>query len=1147
MIQTDNAFKTSINIKFDFGKSDLIRRYLPTASHAESLKGLLNGFTRNGSPKAHMIIGPYGTGKSLLGTIVAGLVSNQLDKRNIEELVEKYTYVDDEIYQSLKDIRTLDKEFIPVILNGNEGSFRTSIISALSRALQDNNIDDIVLPGVVNQVVSTIRMWEKTYKQTYCAFLSQLEAAGKQLDLWMTNLMSYDQDTVRWFIDIYPSLTSGSKFIINDHGSFIEQLQYVIKQLERHNKGIFIVYDEFGRFLQTLENNQLNQTMQDLQDLAELSNHYKDSLHVLLITHRNMRQYASKQGGELQKELQRIEKRYAIYYIESDEDTFVRLSQLVVAQYQLQYTNSVLDISAIKNGLLRFPLFPKMNATEIDNLVVHGAYPMHPVTLYLLPRLSNLLAQNERTLFTFLESREKGGLQYHLHKSHDWYFAHKLFDFFYPDLNRQSYNEVDGLHINLYKRIALRISKVINQKLCMELVRFMTLWNIAGLQSKFKMTDEFIAFSFNWDHEELNGVLKVLQELKAIRYNKVLEQWELFEGSSIDIDELINYKKNETTLSQKEKIELIESLLPVKHYFSNEYNSEKSMTRFAKVVPMYSSQIEGNEIEFKKLRTTYQVDAQIINVILDDLADVEKVKQHIMDCKDEQTLFCLSNVNASHIDEYLINIHIISMLINDLDLLKQDPLLKDELLIKKAEIENNIYRSLQTYSCFSKDLNWFHRGEEQEFPSEYKLSHYLSDLMFELYSETPEVRNDSFNRRFINSVQRKAGIKVLDHLLTDFNKENIGLTGYGPDYLIYATTFKNNGLYVNNLNQIQNKHYRLLREKLLETLKESPEGLLIDLVSILMDKPFGIRSPLIPLLFLGLMRDEWDKMMLYRNNMYVSEVNGEAIYRIFENAHFYEYKYVQLNDSFNGMFDEIEKIFTNTETHENYQPRQIITSNRLLKWLRGLPRITQMTSNISPEAQQIKGYIRQGEVDPQAMLEQLYDMYRLDSSIFKRVKVELEYYNQLHFNDLGRAILEHFNTGEYRDLVEFTSGLDAATKKNNPLITTILSSSSENWVDNIAYCLAGVERKNWSDTTNQMFTTQLANEYKKLKEQQVEYENFIEIQVNGEAKVINEITLSEKSQAIYQNARRLLKNAGRTVPKEEIEYLIWKLLEEALG
>ena len=69
---------------------------------------------------------------------------------------------------------------------------------------------------------------------------------------------------------------------------------------------------------------------------------------------------------------------------------------------------------------MRFPAFEKSHAKDFLALATHAkrlgiladandlatavrdAYPLHPLTLALLPRLSALVAQNERTLFTFL-------------------------------------------------------------------------------------------------------------------------------------------------------------------------------------------------------------------------------------------------------------------------------------------------------------------------------------------------------------------------------------------------------------------------------------------------------------------------------------------------------------------------------------------------------------------------------------------------------------------------------------------------------------------------------------------------------------------------------------------------------------------------
>ena len=47
-------------------------------------------------------------------------------------------------------------------------------------------------------------------------------------------------------------------------------------------------------------------------------------------------------------------------------------------------------------------------------------------------------------------------------------------------------------------------------------------------------------------------------------------------------------------------------------------------------------------------------------------------------------------------------------------------------------------------------------------------------------------------------------------------------------------------------------------------------------------------------------------------------------------------------------------------------------------------------------------------------------------------------------------------------------------------------------------------------------------------------------------KSITNVELSTKSQTIYNNINRMIRNAGRNVPREEVEYLVYKLLEEII-
>ena len=79
------------------------------------------------------------------------------------------------------------------------------------------------------------------------------------------------------FKEIYPSIVFGTAYYNPHKIAFIEQLQYIFEQLAKKKAGLLIVFDEFGRFLQTVSNTKIHLTMQHIQDLAELVNRQQNA------------------------------------------------------------------------------------------------------------------------------------------------------------------------------------------------------------------------------------------------------------------------------------------------------------------------------------------------------------------------------------------------------------------------------------------------------------------------------------------------------------------------------------------------------------------------------------------------------------------------------------------------------------------------------------------------------------------------------------------------------------------------------------------------------------------------------------------------------------------------------------------------------
>lgn len=944
-------------------------------------------------------------------------------------------------------------------------------------------------------------------------------------------------------------MTSGSDFSADYEEDFIHQIKTVLNELYKRGLGLFIVYDEFGRFLQNLGSDEIHQTMQDIQDLAELSDHNNElnNLHLLFISHRNFRHYFLRFGHEYQNEFQRIEKRFKIYHIESDRSTFIRLAQVAIEEIQVTNNLNIVNQDHLVQGLRKYPLFPELNQVEVEKLIIQGAYPVHPVTLYLLPYLSSIFGQNERTLFTFLESTDKGGLKDFVSRNKGFYFPYCLFDYFFPNMSDVELETSHQDVISLFKKIQVKTPGLFNEQLTNELkvVKFITLWNLAGLQSKFKLTTDFIHFSLSINHDELKESLENLVKLKALRFNHILGYWELFEGSSINLEELIQNKIGTINITRKKRLEILEEHLEKYFYLANEYNDEKSMTRFASVNLVYSLDILSNQYNSQSVLQEKNSDSVINYVLLEDLTHLEKIIKQTVEFGDQYSFFCIPNYEYSSIEQKLFEYQVVMNLLQDEDFLKQDEQIKKELIIKKEELSYQIKTFMKKYSKFDRDLNWIYGSKQLEIYSEISLQNELSKSMYKIYPSTPEIRNDSYNRRIINRVQQKAGYLVIDHILHHDQEDQLGIQGNGPEYLIYATIFKNNDINLNQLDNIPTREFKELRNKLLETLLGSSKGKLSSLVDILRKEPFGIRQPIIPILILSLLRDKWDSIMFYRNGMFVSDINGEKLFQMIDEAEQYDFVYYEFSNEYNQFFSKLEELFSlKAEENLNHLPKHLRVMNLLLRWLRELPRFTQISSRVNEDVSQLKNIIRRGEVNPNKALQTLFELYNNKFDELKKHTDELEVFLTKKIKSLLNSTYKTIGINNYNEVRQWANNQVAVQQKENVVVKTVLSSSQEDLIYNITFNLVGVAIEDWSDKTEDMFFVQLQSELRKLRENNQFSDNYIEVKIDDKVKAIPKVELSTKTKTLYRNVERIIRNGGRTVPKEEIEYLIYNLLEE---
>ncbi len=1156
------AFKTSVNIRFDVGKDEFINRYIPTPSHTEVLKGLLDGFVKEGN-RSHIIVGAYGTGKSLIATVISSIMSKNASSKGLEKLINKFTHFDDYIADQLRTASSLEMKYLPVLLTGNEGRFRQAILLNIIKILKSEGIE-VVLPGISEKIIESIDKWQKQFPDTYKSFTKLIESKGKNIEKWIEDIKNQNEDEIAYFNAIYPTLTSGATFEIGYNESFLTQMEHIVDVLSKNNLGLIIVHDEFGRFLQGLNNSSLNETMQDIQDLAEITDREK-SLQFMLITHKSLRQYFKGMHEDIAREFQRIEKRFRQYNITSDQATFLKIAEVILTE-NIQEKPEI-SKETYENTLTRlksYPLFPSLNPSERERIIAKSMYPLHPVSLFMLPHLSSVFGQNERTLFTFLESEETGGLINHIRKSNVYFKPHQLFDYFFSDATENDIDVEISRNLLLYKKAVARIpDTLVDKRHALNLLKFISIWNLCSLQKEQKLSTEFLMFAMQMDHIELEPYLNVLSKQKVIRFNRLGEYWEIHTGSTIDINEKISSKKLDYIPSEIEIQKILLKNLDRKYYFPEKYNDDKEMTRFANVELLLESNIDKINMLMMKNSDT---DLTLYYVIPENKSSEEISKKLIRLSRSEKDIFSVHPTPLSSIQQELYESIIIEELSSDKALLSEDRGIKEELSILGKEANHVITKYLSALSNFDKNIIWISSKDRLTINSLIDLSELLTKKCFQLYGDTPKIINDSFNRMNCSSQQKVGAKTLIDCIIKSPNESQFGIEGSGPAYAIYASVFKNNSNFDINVNKLDYKYieyvpYRLLRKKLIDLLDKQPKGNFADIINIFTETPFGIRKPVVPILLVAMLRDRWNEFMLYRNEIFVPGLNGSKLYEILEEEgpENYQYTYEKIDEDYIQFFNSLENHFADfiEERLEGQNNSRLIQiCGTLVKWLRSLPRFTQISSTVNRDFEQLRDRIRRTEVKPQQSITELFYLYKDNIIHLLCLKEYAESFIVEVEKDLEQVIMEKLNVKDFTDLYDWAQSQHEYSKKNNDLIKTILITENRlNWVPIFIENFSGVRIDDWSDKTYEKFVIDLQQNYQdvinfnkiedsKEDDEVKEINEFITLEIGNKTKVISKVDFSVKTKTVYTNIDRIIRNAGRNIPKNEMEYMIYLLLEQ---
>lgn len=931
IVEINENFQYSINLQFDINNINKIKQYIPTSDSCEVLEYYIDSILGNAS-KSTTLVGPYGKGKSHLLLVLLTLLNdyNKEDEKVINELLLKIKKINEQLYLKLFQIRKEKMKYMPIIINSNYNNMNQAFLLAVSEALEREKIDDIVINTYFDIALNLIEKWEKEgYKEVIKKLTKYLENKGTSLIKLKNKLKMYDESAYDLFKIIYSQIMHGMEFnpLINaDIIKYYKDINYRIT--EYGYNGMLIIFDEFSKFLEYVGNESMMKDLKIIQDFAELAARTgkKEQIIFSCITHKTINEYIKNLKENKVNAFRTVEGRFKeIKFNRSMEQNYEIVAQTIIkkSKFKDYIKNQIENKKEFYKKIEEE--FPFVQIERSHELIYQGCYPLNPVTVYALIHLSENIAQNERTLFTFLTDDDTCGFKHFISnkESTDLFNIDKIYDYFYNILKKEKDDYIKEIWIKTESAIN-KTNDEEEQKIIKAISIIYMINNFEELLPK----DNALALALDMDEELFaekisnlieKGIIKKRKTNKAYDFSTVYNREVLKE-----LDRIINARFSKID----EKVTL-NKIVDLGYMIPRRYNQKYKMTRFFKM--LFISEEELNRINsFKMLEKENFCDGLVLNLIKKNY-NTYHLNTKIEQINDEKVILRIPEETFS--DELFQTLREYEAIQYMKNTEKNDEEIERELnLIEEEDIEliqNEIDKKLD-YSGI-KEIYYLNNTERSE-----KLSSLISDICETVYPNTPVINNEMINKNEITTPIKKSREIIINSIL---NKDKS---------LIKNNTSAEATIYKAIVDKKNHTDIRYILNEIKSFISNSEDKGKTNLENLclkMQEKPFGIRKGILPILFAISIEEYGENIVLYYQDREI-EINGENISKIVEEPQKY-YIYVEKGTSNKIEFvSNLFKVFKIEET-DNYRNNIKILTSEMKRWVLSLPKITREISNIN--------------------------------------------------------------------------------------------------------------------------------------------------------------------------------------------------------
>jgi ribosomal protein S15P/S13E len=757
----------------------------------------------------------------------------------------------------------------------------------------------------------------------------------------------------------------------------------------KENKILFILIDEFGKFLEFASKHNPEKELYFVQQLAEFCNNPKHNIVLITTVHQSLESYAYSLSKTQQQEWTKVKGRFREITFNEPVEQLLFLASEYVAE-NLENKTSKAEIEKCLKLTTETKAF-NFNKDFLKE-IAPKLYPLDILSANILTLSLQRYGQNERSLFSFLESSDHTGLAKFNKQENPFYNLSNVYDY----LNFNFYSFLTSKYnpdFSAWSSIRSSIEEV-ERAFDSNINDYIKAVKTIGLLNIFSASGSILDLNFFVDYlkigcgiSDAKDIIKNLETKNIIRYRSHSRRFILFEGTDLDIQTALIEAGNK--ISEVVDIStLLNKYIQFSPVFAKQYSFSTGTPRYFEfIISDYPIQkIPEGEID------------GFVNLVFNGKLKKSDI-QNKSKLQEEAVIYCFFK-NSTEIKNLLFEIEKIQKV---LDENKEDK-------VAKRELENIIESQIRLLNHFitdsiysgSKDVKWYFNGDEKKIADKKDFNKLLSQVCSIVYDATPVFKNELVNKHKISSSIHTAKRNYFKALANNWDKENLGFedSKFPPEKTIYLSLLKENGISPireksldvisidnnSSFNRLWSASEDFLYSAKSEQLKIS------ELSEILSKRPFKLKQGLIDFwvpTFLFLKRDDF---AIFNDESYIPYLSEENLELIAKYPEKYSIKTFDIEGVKLDIFNSY-RTFLNQSTEQKFDNNSFIeTIKPFIVFYKQLPEYTKNTKRLSPSALKIRQAISNSKDPEDTFFEAFPNALGITLSTLQKDKSKLQSY-----------------------------------------------------------------------------------------------------------------------------------------------------------